>query len=111
MQRDPRVQAKILEELGDAGQNEILVGLDEYSPEAFYYNARQLHRERLIDIQDRGTLADSLACWATGLTPKWHDALDQAKDEWQRKAKAAGGRAVQITFESVLSAILDKMLK
>jgi Hypothetical protein (DUF2513) len=110
MKRDLDLQTKILQELEEAGPNEKIRSLDGYSTESFCYNARQLHRAGLIDIVDRHTLADPLDCWAAGLTPKGHDKLDQAKDEW-RKVKAAGGRAAQITFDSVLRAILDHMTR
>ena len=108
---DPALQTKILQELEEAGPDEILVGLDGYSVEAFCYNARKLHRKGLIDIQDRRTLDDRHACWATGLTPEGHDVLERAKEEWQRKAKAAGGRASQITFDAILRAILDQIMR
>jgi hypothetical protein len=108
MKRDVDLQTKIFRELEAADPDEQLGGMDGYSDEAFWYNARQLYRAGLIDIQDRSTLADRLACVATGLTPAGHDALDRARDKWGRKAKDAGGRAAQITFESVLRAILTQ---
>jgi hypothetical protein len=111
MKRDLDLQTEILKEIEDAAPDEQIVGMDGYSAEAFWYNARQLHRAGLIDIQDRRTKDDPLACRATGLTPAGHDALDRARDEWRRKAKAAGGRAAQITFESVLRAILDQLIR
>jgi Hypothetical protein (DUF2513) len=111
MKPDPDLQTKILQDLEKAGPDEMIARVDGYSVEAFCYNARQLHRKGLIDIQDRATLADRHACWATGLTPKGHEVLDRARDEWRSKAKAAGGRAAQITFESVLRAILDQLIR
>jgi hypothetical protein len=66
---DPYLQTKILKELHEADLNEILVSVDGFPVEAFWYNARQLHRKGLIDIQDRATLDHPKACWATGLTP------------------------------------------
>jgi Hypothetical protein (DUF2513) len=110
MNRDAGLQTKILQALRDAGPNEMIPSLDGYSDEAFWYNARQLHRAGLIDIMDRGTIDNPLQCWATGLTPYGHDVLDRAKDEWRDKGKAAGGRVLQITFESVLREILDKLI-
>jgi Hypothetical protein (DUF2513) len=108
---DPGLQTKILQELEEADPNEKILSLDGYSAEAFCYNARQLHRMGLIDIEDRAILGDRHACWATGLTPEGHRVLKQARDEWQRKAKAAGGRAVQITVETVLRGMLEHLMR
>jgi Hypothetical protein (DUF2513) len=110
MKRDPVLQTIILQELRDAGPNAKISSLDGHSYEAFWYNARQLHRAGLIEIMDIGTIDTPLPCWATGLTAYGHDVLDRAKDEWRNRAKAAGGSVVEITYESVLRAILDNLI-
>jgi hypothetical protein len=110
MNRDPGLQTKILQELRDAGPNAKISSLGGYSYEAFWNNARHLHRAGLIDVMDTGDIDNPLPCWATGLTAYGHDVLDRAKDEWRDKAKAAGGSVGQITYESVLRTILDNLI-
>jgi hypothetical protein len=107
---DPDLQTEILKELRDAAADEYVVGVDGYSAEEFYYNARQLNRKGLIDIQDRGTIDNRQPCWATGLTPQGHDVLKQAEDEWKRKIKAAGGQAGQITLQTALREIVERIM-
>jgi hypothetical protein len=110
MNRDSGLQTEILQALRDAGPNAKVASLNSYSYEAFWHNARLLHRAGLIEIMDMGSIDNPLPCCATGLTAYGHDVLDRAKDEWRDKLKAGGSGVVQITYESVLRAILDNLI-
>jgi hypothetical protein len=110
MNRDLGLQTEILQELRDSGPNAKIPSLNGYSNQAFWQSARLLHRAGLIDIMDMGTIDNPLPCCATGLTAYGQDVLDRAKDEWRDKSRAGGGSVVQITYESVLRAILDNLI-
>ena len=111
MKRDLDLQTKILQRLEEAGPDEEIRSLEGYSSEEFCYNAQQLHRAGLIDIMGFRSKTNHVNCIATGLTPAGHDRLDQARTEWRRRAKSVGGRAAQITFETVLRGMLEHVIR